>query len=55
LGAELSHHLGYVPGGTKPEDSTNHRNGSSGRLSSRMTARWRSPCRATGTGVSSLG
>src|SRR5258706_9490913 len=31
LGAELSHHLGYVPGGTKPEDTTNHRNGSSGK------------------------
>ena len=27
LGAELSHHLGYVAGGTKPEDTTNHRNG----------------------------
>src|SRR5258705_343460 len=31
LGAELSHHLGYVPGGTKPEDTTNYRNGSSGK------------------------
>jgi putative transposase len=31
LGAELSHHLGYVPGGTKPEDTTNHRNGRSGK------------------------
>jgi len=31
LGAELSHHLGYVPGGTKPDDTTNHRNGSSGK------------------------
>ena len=31
LGAELSHHLGYVAGGTKPEDTTNHRNGSSGK------------------------
>ena len=27
LGGELSHHLGYPPGGTKPEDTTNHRNG----------------------------
>ena len=27
LGGELTHHLGYPPGGTKPEDSTNHRNG----------------------------
>ena len=31
VGAELSPHLGYVPGGTKPEDTTNHRNGSSGK------------------------
>jgi putative transposase len=29
LGGELSYHLGYPPGGTKPEDTTNHRNGSS--------------------------
>jgi hypothetical protein len=29
LGAELTHHLGYPPGGTKPEASTNHRNGTS--------------------------
>jgi transposase-like protein len=28
LGGELTHHLGYPPGGAKPEDSTNHRNGS---------------------------
>src|SRR5215217_5744560 len=27
LGGELSHHLGYPPGGTKPDDTTNHRNG----------------------------
>jgi transposase-like protein len=27
LGGELTHHLGYPPGGAKPEDSTNHRNG----------------------------
>ena len=27
LGGELTHHLGYPPGGTKPEDATNHRNG----------------------------
>src|SRR5208283_2452009 len=27
LNAELSHHLGYAPGGEKPEASTNHRNG----------------------------
>jgi transposase-like protein len=27
LGGELTHHLGYPPGGTKPADATNHRNG----------------------------
>jgi len=27
LGGELTYHLGYPPGGTKPEDATNHRNG----------------------------
>ena len=27
LGAELSHHLGYRLGATKPEDTVNHRNG----------------------------
>src|ERR1035437_6330665 len=31
LGAERSHHLGYVSGGVKPEDTTHHRNGSSGK------------------------
>lgn len=29
LGGELSHHLGYPPGGAKPDDTTNHRNGAS--------------------------
>jgi putative transposase len=27
LGGELTHHLGYAPGGDKPDDTTNHRNG----------------------------
>jgi transposase-like protein len=27
LGAELSHHLGYPPGASKPEEAGNHRNG----------------------------
>ncbi len=27
LGGELPHHLGYPPGGAKPERATNHRNG----------------------------
>jgi putative transposase len=31
LGAELSHHLGYAPGEPKPDETTNHRNGSSGK------------------------
>lgn len=31
MGAELSHHLGYAPGAAKPEEATNHRNGSSGK------------------------
>jgi putative transposase len=30
LGGELTHHLGYPPGGSKP-DTTNHRNGTSGK------------------------
>lgn len=29
LGGELSHHLGYPPGGTKPDETANHRNGTS--------------------------
>jgi hypothetical protein len=29
LGGELSHHLGYAPGGTKPDAAANHRNGTS--------------------------
>lgn len=31
LGAELTHHLGYAEGGAKPEGTTNHRNGTSGK------------------------
>ena len=31
LGGELTHHLGYPPGGAKPDDATNHRNGTSGK------------------------
>jgi len=29
LGGELSHHLGYSPGGTKPHETPSHRNGTS--------------------------
>ncbi len=31
LGGELTHHLGYPPGGSKPAETSNHRNGSSGK------------------------
>jgi hypothetical protein len=31
LGGELTHHLGYPPGGDKPDDTTNHRNGTGGK------------------------
>ncbi len=31
LGGELTHHLGYAPGGAKPDDTTNHRNGTGGK------------------------
>src|ERR1700737_3675879 len=31
LGGELSPHLGHPPGGTKPDDTTNHRNGTGGK------------------------
>ena len=31
MGAELSHHLGYAPGAPKPEEASNHRNGTSGK------------------------
>ena len=31
LGGELTDHLGYPPGGGKPDETTNHRNGTSGK------------------------
>src|SRR6266545_8131577 len=31
LAGELTHHLGYPPGGIKPEETTNHRNGTGGK------------------------
>jgi len=31
LGGELTHHLGYAVGAGKPHDTTNHRNGTSGK------------------------
>ncbi len=33
LGGELSHHLGYAPGGDKPVQAANHGNGSTGKPS----------------------
>jgi hypothetical protein len=32
IGAEPSHHLGYPPGADKPEEASNHRNGTSGKI-----------------------
>lgn len=31
LGAELSHHLGYLPGADRPAEASNHRNGASAK------------------------
>lgn len=31
LGGELSHHLGYPLGAAKPDESSNHRNGATGK------------------------
>ena len=31
LGAELGHHLGYPAGAAKPEEASNHRNGTSAK------------------------
>ena len=31
LGGELTHHLGYPPGGEQPEETPNHRNGTSAK------------------------
>ena len=31
LGAELGHHLGYPAGGERPDETSNHRNGTSGK------------------------
>ena len=48
LGGELTHHLGYPPGGhASPRTRTNHRNGTGGKtvLDRRRAAR-RSTCRA---------
>ena len=31
MGGEMTHHLGYSPGGAKPAEQANHRNGTSGK------------------------
>ena len=53
LGAELTHQLGYPPGGTKPEDSSNHRNGTGGKTLLADAVPWRRTCPAIGRAVSS--
>jgi transposase-like protein len=32
LGGELTHHLGHPPGGARPGETTNHRNGATGKM-----------------------
>ena len=48
LGAEMTHHLGYQPGGDKPEGAANHRNGSSAKTVLTDDGRCASTCRVTG-------
>lgn len=48
LGAELSYHLGYVPGADKPEGTDNHRNGVSGKTVPTEDGPLRINVRATG-------
>ena len=53
MGAELTQHLGYAPGESKPEEGNNHRNGSSGKTVQTEDGPLRSRCRATARAVSS--
>ena len=53
LGGELSHHLGYAPGGDKPATADHHRNGSTGKTVLTEDDRCASRCRATGRAPSS--
>jgi hypothetical protein len=55
LGGELTHHLGYPPGGSKPEATTNHRNGTSGKTVLAATDRSPSMSRVTARVRSSRG
>jgi hypothetical protein len=53
LGGELTHHLGYAAGAAKPEDTTNHRNGASGKTVLTVTIHCRPTSRAIAPGRSS--
>jgi transposase-like protein len=53
LGGELSHHLGLRPGESKPDDTANHRNGTSAKTVLTDAAPWSSPCPATARARSS--
>jgi hypothetical protein len=47
FGGELTHHLGYLPGGDKPDETTNHRNGSGSKTVLTDDGR----CRSTGRAI----
>jgi transposase-like protein len=49
LGGELTHHLGYPSGGSKPDETTNHRNGSGAKTVLTDDGPWRSTCPAIAT------
>ena len=52
LSAELSHHLGYLPGADKPGEAGNHRNGASGKTVLTEEGRFGSTSRATARAAS---
>src|SRR5271167_1010022 len=52
LNAELSQHLGYLPGAEKPEAATNHRNGGTSKTVLTGDGSCGSRRRATATAVS---
>lgn len=53
LGAELSHHLGYAAGEPKPDETANHRNGTSGKTVLTDDGPLAMRCRAIGRARSS--
>ena len=55
LGGELTHHLGYPPGGTKPDAAPNHRNGTGRKTVLTDDGRCRSRSLVIGRGRSSRG